>query len=282
LVISVSDILMIETFLFLLAASIQDFRKREVADILNYSFIIMSLILRFAWFLVEGDISAILFVVPSFAAVFFVSYLLYRAGQWGGGDVKTSVGISIALASSFENIFGFFMNLIFFGAFFGILYTLTIGMLNWKKFIRNFDKKFRLLSIFCIAAAAVSYIILIYLDFFVMIPLGIALTFLILGLVKPIEVIEKNCFVKTIAVEKLVEGDWLVDEIKGVDTKGIGLIREDIEKIKKMGLKKVLIKEGVPFIPAFLIAFVVNLFIGNIFIGLANGLTSYQYGFSLF
>jgi Flp pilus assembly protein protease CpaA len=277
LALSISDMLMIETFFFLLIATIQDFRKREVYDLVNYGFIITSLFLRIMWFIVDGNISAISLVIPSFAIVFLFSYVLYRTGQWGGGDVKTSLGISIALAASIENIIGFFMNLILFGAVFGILYSLIVGLMNWKKFITNFDKRYRMLSLVSFLLAGLSYIILTFYEFFPMIPIAVSFTFIIIGLIKPIEIIEKNCFVKTINVDKLVEGDWLVDDIKGIKNRGIGLTSEDIEKIKKQGLKKVLVKEGVPFIPAFLIAFVVNVFLGNIFVNIASSFSSYQY-----
>lgn len=276
-VFGISDVLMIETFFFLLIATIQDFRKREVYDIVNYGFITTSLFLRVMWFVFSGDISAISLVVPSFATVFLFSYILYRSGQWGGGDVKTSMGISIALASSIENIVGFFMNLILFGAVFGILYSLIVGLMNWKKFITNFDKRYRTLSLVSFLFAGISYLVLSLYGFFPIITLAVSFTFVILGLVKPIETIEKHCFVKTINVDKLVEGDWLVDDIKGIKNRGIGLTAEDIDKIKEKGLKRVLIKEGVPFIPAFLIAFVVNVFLGNIFVNMASSFSNYQY-----
>jgi len=48
-----------------------------------------------------------------------------------------------------------------------------------------------------------------------------------------------------------------------VEPRATGLTREDLRKLKKlyrMGrVKKVLIKEGVPFVPAFLVAFILTL-----------------------
>ena len=44
-------------------------------------------------------------------------------------------------------------------------------------------------------------------------------------------------------------------------------------KIKSMGLKNVRVKEGIPFVPAFLITLVATYFLGNVLLGIAG----YQY-----
>ena len=78
--------------------------------------------------------------------------------------------------------------------------------------------------------------------------------------------------VKSVAVKDLREGDWLVDDVKVVvkeapDLKSgetrekvlkadwDGLSKKDLELLAKVR-KKIKIKEGIPFVPAFLIAFI--------------------------
>ena len=71
--------------------------------------------------------------------------------------------------------------------------------------------------------------------------------------------------IKLVKAGDLTEGDWLVGDIKlgrGVIKKTVdGLSVNDILKLRKAG-KSVLIKEGIPFTPAFLMAFVVMVFFG--------------------
>ena len=75
--------------------------------------------------------------------------------------------------------------------------------------------------------------------------------------------------VRVVSGEDLREGDWLNKDIK-VKGKIIradwdGLSLKDIELLKNK--KKVEIKEGLPFVPAFLIAFLLYVFAKNWFIG---------------
>ena len=65
--------------------------------------------------------------------------------------------------------------------------------------------------------------------------------------------------IREINAKKLREGDWLVDDIK-LKAKTIkynweGLTKNDLVLLHKLN-KKVKIKEGLPFVPAFLIAFI--------------------------
>ena len=73
----------------------------------------------------------------------------------------------------------------------------------------------------------------------------------------------ERCMIKLVSPLKLREGDWLVSDVKlgsKVIKKDVhGLSLSDIEKLRKAG-KSVLIKKGIPFTPAFLIAFLVMVF----------------------
>ena len=76
--------------------------------------------------------------------------------------------------------------------------------------------------------------------------------------------------VKTVSGNKLCEGDWLVKDVK-VGKKTIkadwdGLSLEDIKIMKH--LRRVKIKEGLPFVPAFLIAFLSYAFLKDILLNI--------------
>ena len=74
-------------------------------------------------------------------------------------------------------------------------------------------------------------------------------------------------------VNNLTPGDWIVNDIriggkKIYSTKDLGVSEEQIKKLKFLKqrgkIKQILVKEGVPFVPSFLMAFVVTLFVGNL------------------
>ena len=69
--------------------------------------------------------------------------------------------------------------------------------------------------------------------------------------------------IKLKKADELAEGDWLERDVKvngRVISKSVhGLSNEEIRLLKKYN-KNVLIKQGVPFTPAFLIALIVMVF----------------------
>jgi hypothetical protein len=76
-----------------------------------------------------------------------------------------------------------------------------------------------------------------------------------------------------IPVEKLTEGDWIVKDVivggkRICGPKDLGISKPQIEvllKLKQKGkIRKILVKEGMPFVPVFLISFVISLIWGNI------------------
>ena len=80
--------------------------------------------------------------------------------------------------------------------------------------------------------------------------------------------IEKISLLKQRSVKDLVEGDWIVKNIfvKGkriAGPKDLGISKKQIELLKKYKIKKVLVKEGVPFVPSFLLGYIATLALGN-------------------
>jgi len=74
---------------------------------------------------------------------------------------------------------------------------------------------------------------------------------------------------KYVEPKELTEGDWIAKDIKVkgeyiTGPKDLGIEKKQINKLikfYKLGkIKKVLIKEGIPFVPSFLLAFIVTYF----------------------
>ena len=74
---------------------------------------------------------------------------------------------------------------------------------------------------------------------------------------------------KYVIPKKLTEGDWVVKDIKIkgkliYSSKSLGIEKNQIAQLIKSKIKKVLIKEGLPFVPSFLIGTLITLLFGNI------------------
>jgi len=91
----------------------------------------------------------------------------------------------------------------------------------------------------------------------------VAMIFIIFYVWLFVKIVEESCLIKNIPTSKLTEGDWILkDEYKGkrylAGPKDLGVSKEQIILLRRYK-KTVTIKEGIPFIPAFLMAFIILL-----------------------
>jgi Flp pilus assembly protein protease CpaA len=261
-----------------------DIRTRLVPDWTSYFMLaaglgghaILSLLLQSIWPIIYSAAGAGLF--------FAIGYLLYRIGVWGGGDAKLlpALGSLLAFSTSiaiWPFLVSFWLNLLILGAAFGILGMLILFIKHRTKTIcelKSLIKKFRLPF---------------YATLFAGVLFGISATFIktavfgfvlaILGLLLfVLKATEKAALHKLISPHKLVEGDWLLDEIKVGNycykPKKIGIEKSDIAKLiefEKLGkLKEVKVKDGIPYVPAFLAALIITILGFDIFFWILTNL----------
>ncbi len=78
--------------------------------------------------------------------------------------------------------------------------------------------------------------------------------------------------IKAVRPAELTEGDWIVNNVKVggkyiCGPKDLGIEKKQIRKLvkfyKQKKIKKILIKEGIPFVPSFFVAYVLSLVFGN-------------------
>ena len=281
------DILMISIALIaLMIGSFTDLKTREVPDWLNYGLIISGFAIRLIYSLVVGDFTALNYGIAGFIAFVILAYGMFYAGQWGGGDSKMIMGLGVLLGLNYRSLvnsflLGFFINLLLVGAIYGLLWSLVLMVLNFKKFLSEFkkiisNKKLKQIKkAFLISAMLLVIFLLVIPDFLIkfFIIVLVLISFITLYLWIFIQAIEKSCMVKPVDVEKLTEGDWIVKEVKVegkriAGPKDLGISKKQIQQLlnyKKQGkIRRVQIKEGIPFIPSFLIAFIITLIFGNI------------------
>ncbi len=265
---------MIEIVLFCLAliwvifASLEDLKKREVEDWLSYSLIIFALGFRFFYSLFYDDYSVIYSGLIGLGIFFVLGNLLYYARAFAGADAKLMIafGTILPLSSSLSvNLKMFLVFLFLFlliGGIYGVCWSIFLSIKNYKLFKKEFSlslskNKFIL---FFLGSSGVILIILGFVNLFFAL-LGLMFLFFPL-LFFYAKAVDSSCMIRKVSVEKLTVGDWLVNDVK-IGKKLIkanwdGLSKEDIALLKK-NKKLVTIRYGIPFIPVFLISLVVYL-----------------------
>lgn len=275
--------------LVLAIASFTDIKTREVPDWLSYGLIATGFAVNVLYSIIFSDINFIINSVIGFLIFLGFGYLMFYTGQWGGGDSKVVMGLGALFGL---NIFGFrihslpfmavfWINLLLVSVFYAFLWSLVIAIRNRKKFLKAFKEQRR--RFFWLRALALISIVIVFIVlFFVPDPiLRIMMSIIIISFIVLfylslfMKAVEKSCMIKLVPPEKLTEGDWIAKEVK-VDgkyicgPKDLGITKKQIKKLlllkKKKKINKILLKEGIPFVPSFLIAYLVSLFFGSWFL----------------
>jgi prepilin signal peptidase PulO-like enzyme (type II secretory pathway) len=95
--------------------------------------------------------------------------------------------------------------------------------------------------------------------------------FILPYLLKFAESLEEAAMKKNIKVSRLTIGDWLAREVrvgkKIIKPNWEGLNEKELKIIRGSKIKRVWVKEGIPFVPVFLIAFIILVVIIKIYNG---------------
>lgn len=338
-IILISDIVLLVLALTALAiASYTDFKRREVANWLPFSLIIVAIIIRtmasilssenFAniflslglllvfllgfFFLLKNQrpwleyaVAISFFVVWWFARRFNLDYLsgvflifgifiilsniMYYTKISGGADAKILLALAVVFSSTpvFLNqsynlyipifssfvfssspfIFDFFVNSLFVGFVFGLVFSIASAFKNKKPFQKSLKKNNQRFFVFKLVFLIVGVIFFI-LSFFEdnLLLLAIFL-FITPYLIVFVYAVQESCMTKLKSWEELTEGDWLAKNVrignKVLKKTADGLTKNDISLIKKSG-KRVPVLDGMPFVPVFLISVIICLIFGNL------------------
>ena len=264
----IETILVIITFLVLFCASYTDLKTREVPDFLNYGFIIAVLGIR-AIFAVDLGWQVFWAGVIGLGVCLVLASFFYYSHQWGGGDSKllmgmgAAIGIAYPLSNQSLELLWFFLLLLFVGALYGVVWMMVLAIRKRAMFVPLFATKVAEYKTLHWGVGGLSLLLLfafgyLYLPYFFLGIFPLALFYLFLF----VSAVEQSCFIKDIPIERVTEGDWLA---KGVVIQGKTIIsaktleREDLQKLHSLKLSgkasMVTVKEGVPFIPSFLLAY---------------------------
>lgn len=273
-------------FIALLIGSYTDFKTREVPDWANFGLIAAGFGINLLFSVIYWKINFIIGSIVGFAIFFAIAWIMFYTGQWGGGDSKILMGLGAIIgidifSKKIPFLADFLINALVIGALYGILWSFFLIARNRKKFIKSFSKlnnsKKTILAKKIVLALFTVFILIALLapeTFIRLVSIYLALiTALTFYLWVAVKAVENSCMLKFVKPQQLTEGDWIAKEIRVggkyiTGPKDLGIEKKQIRKLiefyKKRKIKNVLIKEGIPFVPSFLIAFIVTLAFGNL------------------
>lgn len=273
----------VTAFISLIIASITDIKTREVPDWLNYGLIIFGLGSRLIYSIALLDINFFLYGLAGFFVFFVIANLMFYSAQWGGGDSKLLMGLGAVIGLNFNFrempfLVIFWINIILIGAIYGLFWSFVLAFKNKNRFLRDFRERIKKSAKIRRFLLIISLAVLLSAFFIDSITTRILLVILVFSslLIFYISIfiksVERTCMLKLVEPEKLTEGDWIAKNViikkkRICGPKDLGIEKKQIKQLinlKRKGLiKKVLIKEGIPFVPSFLIAFIISLWFGN-------------------
>ncbi|MFC1685811.1 prepilin peptidase [Nanoarchaeota archaeon] len=256
------DILLVIAAIWLIAASFTDLKNREVANWLSFSLLTIALIVRASESIIAWDLTPLTTSLIGLSIFFIIANLLYYGKVFAGGDAKLLIALGAVIPGT-----AFLSNILITGSFYGLFYSLVLAIVYRKSFVKKLKDQ----------TVNPSYLMIVLLAFFV---LGIIFEITILYLFAAaaffiyiihlfVRTVEKSCLIKLVSPSELTEGDWLYKNVrlknKVIKAGFAGLNKREISLIRKAN-KKVYIKYGIPFIPVFLIAFLITIFFDNLFL----------------
>ncbi len=273
------DLFIAVVLLALIIGSISDFKHHEVPDWLSFGLIFTGLGLRFVasansldWLILGSGILGL-------AICFLISLAMFYTGQWGGGDSKLLMGLGAMIGldlNGFPTLAIFLINTLVLGGFYGMGFSIYLGIKHKREFAKEIkhtysNQTIRLFSLLSVLSLITSIILFFTIN-------NASLNFLILALAIIFVIaihtfifmksVEKVSMFKEKSIKELTEGDWIAKNIfvKGkrlAGPKDLGISKKQIALLKRYKIRKVLVKEGIPFVPSFLLGYLATLGIGN-------------------
>jgi len=252
--------------IWIIFAVVQDLRKREIANWLNFSLVVFALAFRLFFSLFKGEGFDFFYQgFIGFAIFFILGNLFYYGRVFAGGDAKLMIalGAVLPLFSNFPLNFNLFLEFLLFflvvGAIYGFVFGGVLALKNKKRFKKEFSKQFKKSKkiIYFVVFLSVLFMGLAFFDL-------LFLYLSILFFVSPYfyvcaKAIDEACMVKKVDTNLLTEGDWLYLNVKIgkkiIEAKWSGLTKYELALLRK-NKKNVLIRQGIPFSPVFLISYV--------------------------
>ncbi len=246
-------------------ATVSDLRKREVPNWLNFSLILFALAFRY-FYAVVTDFHYFLYGLAGFFFFFILANIFYYGKVFAGGDAKLLMGLGAILPLFSDYILNFKMMLYFvvlfmiMGSLYGLAYSSVLVLFRLREFRSEFSRQIKKSFVLVVISFVATGLSLFAGWFLVGIAWLLPLIFLLLPfLYVYAKSVEEACMVVGLSPSKVTEGDWLYRPLR-VKNKVIlptweGLSKRQVAFIQENYRGKVLVKQGIPFVPAFFFAY---------------------------
>lgn len=285
----------------LILGTITDFQKREVADWINYGMIFTGISIRLIYSLIFNEFWFLFFGLAALGVTFLFGLLMYYTGQWGGGDCKMIMGLGALFGTTpfFFNlnwdfiswvlpfnlnynasfIYHFLFNSFFVGSIYGIFWSFFLLFRNRHSCKKKFIEIMKTSTIKLTLIATFSFFVFGYSFLYftqtndLLLQVLLWMIFVLPLLFVFVKTVESAGMIKMMKIKDLTEGEWIVEDVivdgnRITGPKDLGISYKQIQKLKsfqkKGKIQEVKVKIGIPFVPAFLIAFFITAFYGNI------------------
>lgn len=243
---------------------IQDIKRKEIDRWLTFSMLFSGVFFLTAKIIINKDSNLLLQSLFVFGIMFVLSQLLYYSKFFAGGDSSLLFSLSALFVGqtfliSILNILTFLVILFISGSGYGLVYTIVLYFKEFRKNNEDIKKIFKETKMKYVLLASIPFLILSY--FFIYV-IPIAVVMLLYPILFSVtKAVEKNSLTKTIEGKELREGDWLKDNIeingKVIKSSFFGISKDEALELKNK--KSIVIKEGIPFAPVFLISMILSL-----------------------
>jgi len=253
---------------WMIVAVIQDFKHREVENWWSFSLIVTALVYRAFVSINNLDYRYFMWGLIGLGVGFILCNAFYYGRVFAGGDAKLLMALGVIIPFSLNwqynliFVMAFLIFMLFAGAVYGFIYSVVLTFMNLREFKHEFFKQFKKYKKLAIIVSVCGLIAVLAFYFYGLYSIAIISCILVIMPVlliysKAIEEVNMKRFVD---VKDLTVGDWIAVSLK-VHGKTIkpnweGLSEEELKFIVKNYHKKVLVKYGIPFTPAFLLGFI--------------------------
>ncbi len=260
----------------IIVASLTDLKRREVDNWLNLFLLVSGFVFVLFGVVLSGDSDVVFHLGFLFVVMFVVMNLFYEGRVFAGGDAKllvamTAFFLGATFWGSMVNVGIFLLFLMVAGSVYGIGFSFVLYLKDFKKV--NEEIRSGLSNSFVRIGFFIGVVLMLFGFFDVQMFLFGCFFFLFSFLYVFAKGLENISMIREVSGRELREGDWLVDDVRigkrVVKADWDGLSLTDIELLRNK--KKILVKDGLPFVPAFLIAFLGYVFLRNWFMGFLAG-----------
>jgi len=256
----------------IIVASMQDLKRREVDNWLNLLLMVSGFVFIFYRAVFEQNPSLVFHAGFTLVVMFVFMNLFYYGRVFAGGDAKLLVAmtvffIGITFYTTLINIGVFLLFLMLSGSIYGLIYSTVLYLKDFKRVNEEMKSGLSHWHIWIFAFGFILFFFGFVDSLFFIFGILVFLFPLLYLFAKGLEGVS---MIKDISGKELREGDWLVDDVRVgktvIEANWDGLSIADIKLLKNK--KKVKIKDGLPFVPAFLIAFLAYVFLKDYLLGL--------------